>query len=73
MNQAGVILLHGALALVTTLQLVYRLLVVLVPCLRATLLKVLLRQAEPPVQVRARLVPSYKVIDVCRQARCSLV
>jgi hypothetical protein len=61
------------LALVTMLQLVYRLAVVLVPCLRATLLKVPAQQAEPREQVRARLVPHYKVVEVCRQARCSSV
>merc|ERR1712004_154546 len=46
------------LAVVTKLQMIYRLSVLALPCLRATLLK-----------VRARLVPHYKVSDISRRAR----
>jgi len=45
-------------AVITTLQMIYRLLVLILPCLRATLIK-----------VRARLVPQYKVSEVCSQTR----
>jgi len=46
------------LAVITKLQMIYRLSVLALPCLRATLLK-----------VRARLVPHYKVADISRHAR----
>jgi len=46
------------LAAVSAVQMFYRVMVIMVPCLRATLLK-----------VRARMVPHYKVSEVCRQAR----
>ena len=56
------------LAAVSAVQMFYRVMVITVPCLRATLLKVA-RSLDHLSQVRARMVPHYKVSEVCKQAR----